>query len=389
MHLYLHVPFCARRCVYCDFAIAVRRTVPVAEFVQGVAQELAVRGLGGSVLHTVYLGGGTPSRLGGPGIAQLLGVVRDRFDIAPGAEVTVEANPEDVDEATALAWRAAGVTRLSLGVQSFDDRVLAWMHRTHRTADVTRAVAAARAAGITDLSLDLIFAMPEALPRDWQADLDAMLAVAPTHISVYGLTVEPGTPLGRWTARGEAVESPEERWAAECVAAHETLTAAGYEHYEVSNYAQPGHRARHNSAYWADRPFLGVGPSAHGFDGTRRRWNVAAYAEWLRTVQAGQDPLGGDEALTPSAREAERVYLGLRTTDGLAATPEEIAAAAPWIKAGWAERRPQVGSGPPDPASESGDRGPRHDSSEQLVLTMEGWLRLDALAASLTGVRSR
>lgn len=370
MHLYVHVPFCARRCVYCDFAIAVRREVPVADYVDGVRRELAIRGLVGATLRSLYLGGGTPSRLGAAGIAALLDVIRARFALAPDAEVTLEANPEDVTHEDARAWAAAGINRLSLGVQSFDDRVLAWMHRTHRRADTRRAVEAARAAGIDALSLDLIYGLPDDVPRDWDADLDALLALAPTHASLYGLTIEPGTPLGRWTERGSTGPAPDERWAADAVRAHERLTGAGYEHYEVSNYALPGHRAVHNSAYWADRPFLGVGPSAHGFDGAVRRWNLGAYAAWLTALREGRDPLDGVDPLDDGARVAEAVYLGLRTQDGLRLEPTDEPTVAPWVAAGW------------------GRIDPRH-GSRCLTLTMEGWLRLDALAASLTAVRSR
>ncbi len=370
MHLYLHVPFCARRCVYCDFAIAVRRRVPVEDFVEGVRRELALRAIRHDAIETLYLGGGTPSRLGASGVARLMDAVRERTALTATAEVTLEANPEDVTAESVQAWADAGVNRLSLGVQSFDDAVLAWMHRTHRTADVYRAVDVARARGITALSLDLIFAMPEEVPRDWARDLDAMIALAPPHVSVYGLTVEPATPLGRWAARGEVAESPEDRWAVEFALAHERLSASGYEHYEVSNYAQPGGRARHNSAYWAERAYLGVGPAAHGFDGARRRANLAAYVDWLEALRAGRDPVGTLEVLSEDDRIAERVYLGLRTRDGLPITEEERVVVQPWVTAGWATI---VGG---------------HDASARVVLTSEGWMRLDALAASLTSVRS-
>jgi oxygen-independent coproporphyrinogen III oxidase len=370
MHLYLHVPFCARRCVYCDFAIAVRRTVPVDDYLDGLARELVLRGIGPVVLDTLYLGGGTPSRLGASGIARTLDLVRRHATLAAGAEVTMEANPEDVTAEAVRRWIDAGVNRLSLGVQSFDDAVLAWMHRTHRHADVVRAVEVARAAGLSALSLDLIFAMPERVPRDWARDLDAMVAIAPPHVSVYGLTVEAATPLGRWAARGDVVESPEERWAAEFTLAHDRLTAAGYAHYEVSNYAQPGGRAQHNSAYWSDRAYLGVGPAAHGFDGTVRRSNIAAYAEWLAALRAGRDPVATSERLGAESRAAERVYLGLRTQDGLVLAAGERAIVEPWVKAGWARIEDW------------------HDSSERVVLTVEGWMRLDALAASLTSAGS-
>jgi oxygen-independent coproporphyrinogen III oxidase len=240
------------------------------------------------------------------------------------------------------------------------------MHREHTPEQVGRAVELLRSGGIVDLSLDLIFAVPDHLERDWARDLEGVVALAPNHVSVYGLTVEPHTPLGRWTARGEVAEAPEERYEQEFLLAHERLTGAGYEHYEVSNYGLPGHRAVHNSAYWRGVPYLGLGPSAHGFDGQERRWNVSAYAEWLRLVQGGADPRLGFERLGAAEREAEGVYLGLRTTDGLVLRQDEWTTVTPWLAAGWGVR--------------TGDR---------LVLTPRGWLRLDALAASLTSLRSR
>jgi oxygen-independent coproporphyrinogen-3 oxidase len=178
--------------------------------------------------------------------------------------------------------------------------------------------------------------------------------------------VEHGTPLGRWAARGAVHEADEDRYADEFLAAHELLGAAGFEHYEVSNFARPGRRARHNSAYWRGVPYLGLGPSAHGFDGQRRRWNASAYAEWVRTLADRRDPMAGDEPLDRDARAAEAVYLGLRTCDGLALLPGEADRAFRWVDAGWADL--------------VGDR---------LRLTATGWLRLDALAADLTAFRSR
>jgi oxygen-independent coproporphyrinogen-3 oxidase len=372
-HVYVHVPFCARRCAYCDFAIAVRSRVPVEEYVGALSGELALRvGAPGRQrdawrLDTLYFGGGTPSRLGGAGLARAVAAVRAHAQLEPGAEVTAEANPEDVTPEAVEAWVGAGINRLSLGSQSFDPAVLRWMHRTHDEAQIGRAVAVARAGGIENLSLDLIFALPDGLDRSWDRDLERVLALRPGHLSLYGLTVEPATPLARWVERREVTEADEERYAAEFTRAHEVLTAAGYEHYEVSNFARPGLRARHNSSYWAGVPYLGLGPSGHGFDGVTRRWNVASYPAWVAAVAAGRDPVAGSELLDESARDAERIYLGLRTSDGLALRPDESAVVDPWISAGWAERM-------------EGDR---------LRLTADGWLRLDALAASLTVVGSR
>ncbi|HKO15873.1 MAG TPA: radical SAM family heme chaperone HemW [Gemmatimonadaceae bacterium] len=368
-HVYVHVPFCARRCTYCDFAIAVRARVPAAEYVDAVARELALRFPGSDPwpVDTLYFGGGTPSKLGAEGVALLVETLRQRLSIAPGAELTLEANPEDVTVAGARAWRAAGINRLSIGSQSFDDRVLAWMHRTHDAAGIERAVGEARAAGITDLSLDLIFALPPEIPRDWERDVDAALRLAPTHLSLYGLTVEPAAPLGRWRARGIITEAPEERYEREFLHAHRALTAAGFEHYEVSNFARRGRRARHNSSYWTGEAYAGLGPAAHELMNGERRWNVAGYVAWRDRLASGADPIEGSERLTAENRAAEQVYLGLRTDAGLGVAGAELGHIRPWLEAGWGSLR----------------------QDGRLVLSPQGWLRLDSLAADLTLSRSR
>ena len=373
-HIYVHVPFCGRRCSYCDFAIAVRKTVPTDTFIDAIMAELVTRNVSLDMesLRTLYLGGGTPSKLGGPGIARLLHQLArvagvDKFSTSSGErEITIEANPEDVSAEAARLWAAAGVNRVSLGVQSFDPEVLQWMHRSHGPSAPGDAVATLRDAGINDISIDLIFALPGSLTRDWQRDLAAALDLRPTHVSLYGLTVESKTPLGRWTARGEVVEAPEERYADEFMEAHRQLCGSGFDHYEVSNYGLPGHRAKHNSAYWSGASYLGLGPSAHGFDGHTRRWNAPGYVEWLDRVGRGTDPREGDELLTASERESEAVYLGLRTSDGLHIRENELTTVTQWIDAGWAGL----------------DGG-------TLKLSAQGWLRLDSIAATLTSIRSR
>ena len=368
-HVYVHVPFCSRRCSYCDFSIAVRRVVPVEEYLSALDAELAVR-LGENEVaeaDTIYFGGGTPSRLGGNGVSRALGLVRKRFPAAAGAELTIEANPEDLTAENADAWVAAGINRLSLGSQSFDDAALRWMHRTHDASAIEQAVTTARAAGIANLSVDLIFALPDAVRRDFGADVERLFALRPDHVSLYGLTIEAGTPLGRWTSSGRTIERPEEGYESEYLLADRLLTAAGLEHYEVSNYGRPGFRSRHNSAYWASVPYVGLGPAAHGFDGTIRRWNTRAYAQWRDFALAGKDPLAGEERLNDENRLAERVYLGLRSDAGLPLLPGERDFVAPWEVARWVT----VGS------------------DDRIRCTPLGWLRLDALAAALTHERSR
>ena len=362
-HVYVHVPFCGRRCSYCDFSIAVRKQVPASRFVDAIQAELVTRSIGASSgpLASVYLGGGTPSKLGASiaDITKLISTIARR-PLAELGEVTVEANPEDVSISNVQAWRHGGVNRVSLGAQSFEPDVLAWMHRTHSSQMIRQAVEILRGEGIGNISLDLIFALPDQLHRDWRRDLEAAIALEPKHLSVYGLTVEPHTPLGRWTDRGGVANAGEERYEAEFLTADRQLAEAGFAHYEVSNYAKRGAESVHNSAYWSGARYLGLGPSAHGFDGECRRWNARDYTRWLELVEAGTDPVEGDETLWPAEVEAERIFLGLRTTAGLAATDREFERAAPWIAEGWARRE--------------GDR---------LILTPRGWLRMDSLAASL------
>ncbi len=368
-HIYLHVPFCARRCSYCDFSIAIRRTVPVDEYLGALEAELITRFGTRTATHvdTIYLGGGTPSRLGGAGVARALALVYARFRPVDGAEITIEVNPDDVTPEAASAWRDAGVNRVSIGGQSFDEAVLTWMHRTHDSAAIARAVRVVRGAGITNVSLDLIFALPESLGRNFENDVHRLLDLEPDHVSLYGLTIEPRTPLGRWVSRGLTVEQPEEGYEGDFLDAHRLLTHAGFEHYEVSNYGRPGRRARHNSAYWSGVPYVGLGPSAHGFDGQVRRWNARHFTEWRDLAVANADPIEGSEELTADNRVAEAVYLGLRSDAGLPMTQADAELVTRWSDAGWAH----VGA------------------DERIRCTAEGWLRLDALAAALTHHRSR
>ena len=366
-HLYVHVPFCARRCVYCDFSIAVRSRIPAHEYVDALARELDIRHRASSLaLDTLYFGGGTPSKLGPDGVKRAVAAILERATLLPGVEVTLEANPEDVDAVAVRAWRDAGVNRVSLGVQSFDDRVLRWMHRTHDAGAAVRSVELLRDGGIANVSIDLIFATPASLGRAWRSDLDRAVAVDVPHVSVYGLTVEPRTPLGRWVARSDVQEEPEETFESEFLEAHTTLTGAGFEHYEVSNYGRPGMHSRHNWAYWQRKAYAGIGPSAHEFDGQSRRWNVAAYADWMKRLADGRTPTEGAEAIGPSELAHEAAYLALRTTTGTIVRDSEMSMVRRWLEAGWASM-----------------------TGATMRLTAPGWLRLDSIATDLTDFRSR
>jgi oxygen-independent coproporphyrinogen III oxidase len=393
-HLYVHVPFCARRCSYCDFSIAVRAATPVDEYLIALRSELKLGAIDGVSLDTVYLGGGTPSRLGGVGVAGVLSAVRDHAQLAPGAEVTIEANPDDVNDIAVAQWLAAGVNRISLGAQSFDDAVLDWMHRTHNSGQIAQAVKAIRRGGIDNISLDLIFALPAHLERDWRKDVERALELAPAHVSLYGLTVEAHTPIAHWADRGAVVEGSETQYEEEFLFSHDAMRAAGFEHYEVSNFSLPGKASRHNSAYWTGAAYAGIGPSAHSFDGASRRWNVAAYAEWVKCLANSRQTVAGDETLTAENRDAEEIYLGLRTQKGLAIEESELPVIETWRVAGWAEIESIGVASTFEAASPSGldSRGSSHSVPAsypyRLRLTPTGWLRLDSIAADLAARRA-
>jgi oxygen-independent coproporphyrinogen-3 oxidase len=365
MHLYVHVPFCKRRCSYCDFAIAVRKQVPGDEFVELIKREYALRESPTEPLDTLYFGGGTPSLLSTDQIADLIGFFRSEIGFAnPTVEVTLEANPDDVSPETAGAWAAAGVNRCSLGVQSLQPAVLEWMHRTHTAGQALTAIGTLTRAGIASVSADVIFALPEALESDPLGDTEQLLEFELDHVSAYGLTVESGTPVAKWTQRGAVRHVADDVYEEEFLRLRGVLTGAGFEHYEVSNYAKPGRRSRHNSAYWTGAPYVGMGPSAHSFDGETRRWNLRDWAEYSRTVAGGADPLAGQETLSPTERLLEQWYLGLRRAEGVR-VPQGGEPVGPALDAavgaGWLEMEGPV-----------------------IRPTPHGWLRLDAIITSLT-----
>ena len=254
------------------------------------------------------------------------------------------------------------MNRLSIGVQTFDDQVLAWMHRVHSSDDSRRATDIARQGGISNFSIDLIFSLPREIARNWKDDLEQALAIDPPHISLYGLTIEPSTPLARWESRGAVTEGGEESYAEEFLLADALASARGYRHYEVSNFAKPGFESRHNSTYWTGEAYAGIGPSAHSFDGSTRSWNVAAYAEWQSRLDQNEPVIEGSEDLDGGNRAAEKVYLGLRTDSGYRAVGRDLELAGRWMGEGWARIDDDI-----------------------VRLTPEGWLRLDSLAAGLTG----
>ena len=329
--VYLHVPFCERVCPYCDFAVvAARRLEPEREdaYVAALLRELDLRkgDFAGLALASIYLGGGTPALLRPESLARLVAAVRAAFQAAGEPEVTLEANPSTLERARLPGFREAGVNRLSLGIQSFDDGVLKRLGRAHRAPEGRAAVRAARAAGFANLSLDLIFAVPGQGLAILEADLDEVAAIGPEHLSAYTLTVEAGTPYARAVGRGQLRLPPEEEVLAMLEAIPARLAPAGLEPYEISSLARPGAESVHNRRYWERLPVLGLGVGAWSSEprspaaphGARRAnpRDLAAYLDGLAASVDGRTP-AAEEILAPRVARGEAVFLALRTRRGL------------------------------------------------------------------------
>jgi oxygen-independent coproporphyrinogen-3 oxidase len=373
--LYVHVPFCVSLCPYCDFVVYAGAAARgpgarVAAFTEALLTEIRLRadaadaafGRAREPLRTVYLGGGTPTLLPSSSVASVLRLVRERFGIADGAEVTIEGNPGVDERGVAAELVAAGVNRLSLGVQAMDEALLRRLGRRHRPADVEAAIREARGAGIGSVSVDLLYDVPGQEPEDWARSLDSVLDLGVDHVSAYALTLDDPDAEGltgptgdhlptttgarRWRAAA-ARDQDEDRAAAQYRLAVARLGAAGLRGYEISNWGRPGHESRHNLAYWRRDPYEAVGPGAHAFDGVTRRWNAARLDGYLAALAAaaggasspgaggapGQPglpglpvlPPGGSEAVDEAGAAAEAVILGLRLDDGLPLTAAEAA----------------------------------------------------------------
>lgn len=314
-HAYVHVPFCRHRCGYCDFALVAGRDDLVDRYFAAIGRELErlSRPLD---LDTLYLGGGTPSHLGPEGIVRLFALLSTQLRPVAGAEVTIEANPNDVTEALAAAARDCGVTRVSLGAQSLDAGTLRALDRDHTADDVRRAVEILAGRGLA-VNVDLMTAAPGQSLADVARDLDAAVALGAIHLSVYCLTWEKGTRFESLRRRGTLERADEAVERAMLELTIDRLEAAGYEHYEVSNFARPGARCRHNEAYWDCRPWEAFGPGAARFDGRERITNHRSTTTWMRRVLEGADAVGDRDTMTAVEAAQERVVVGLRRRDGL------------------------------------------------------------------------
>ncbi len=312
---YIHVPFCQHRCGYCNFTLVAGRDDLIEAYLQALERELSWLGEPHEV-DTLFFGGGTPTHLPVKQLERLLEVVRRWFPLAAGGELSVEANPIDLNEAKSLVLAKAGVTRVSLGAQSFHDWKLGLLERDHCDLDIVASVESVRRFA-RSISLDLIFGVPGESLADWKQDLQAGMALAPDHISTYGLTFEKGTAFWSRLTHGELTRVHEETERHMYEAAIDTLTAAGYEHYEVSNFARPGHRCRHNETYWTGGGYYAAGPGASRFVGGRRETNHRSTTTYISRVLAGESPVGDTEELAPEDAARERLVFGMRRLEGI------------------------------------------------------------------------
>lgn len=391
--VYLHVPYCRVRCGYCDFNTYTNLDMgggaSASDYVATLADELAVAaramqdtGLPDRPASTVFLGGGTPTMLPAADLAHMLELVRTTWGLAQDAEITTEANPETVDEGDLASLAQAGFTRVSFGMQSAVPDVLATLDRIHRPERVAQVVAWARNVGL-NVSVDLIYGTPGESLNDWRRSVEAAIAVQVDHISAYALVIEKGTRMWTKVRRGELPMPSDDDEAVKYEVADQLLGEAGYQWYEISNWARPGYECRHNLAYWRDWDWYGAGPGAHSHFGDLRMWNTKAPVAWAAQVRAGRLPVSGHEVLGPLDRELERAMLGVRMREGLVL--------ADLVRSG--EATTQHGT-PVRLVSVVGDlvsRGlvdPAAALEGRIILTLKGRLFADAVTTALTGGNS-
>jgi oxygen-independent coproporphyrinogen-3 oxidase len=315
--LYIHIPFCRRKCPYCDF-YSVTETEPVADFLNALETEMRLYADRPLVFDTIYIGGGTPSVLSAEDILRILRAAGNAFQILPDSEITLEINPGTVTAEKLHRLRLAGINRISIGIQSFQQKNLQFLGRIHSSTQASATIQAARQTGFERIGLDLIYGLPNQTVEAWLADLAQAVAFVPEHVSCYALTYASGTPLSKDLAAGRLQAAGDETVAELFLKTSKFLQSCGYEHYEISNFARGiDSRSRHNCKYWTFAPFIGLGPSAHSFVEPQRWWNRADVQFYVEALKAKALPHEAQEALTPEQMMIEAVYLGLRQADGI------------------------------------------------------------------------
>ena len=315
--IYIHIPFCRQACHYCNFHFSTSMKLKNG-FLEALLNEISLQKnfLRAEVIETIYFGGGTPSLLSAEEIKTILEDIRSNYEVVAEAETTLEANPDDITFEKLTSWKQAGINRLSIGIQSFFEEDLKWMNRAHNAAQAEKCLGLAYDAGFDNLSIDLIFGAPTLTDSNWKYNVEKAISFNITHLSCYCLTVEPRTPLEKLINKKKLDGINSEDQARQFLLLLDWLSRAGYEQYEISNFCLPGKRSKHNSSYWQGKKYLGLGPSAHSFDGNSRRWNVANNAIYIQSLQKNIVPFEM-EILTPAQKLNEWIMTSLRTKEGL------------------------------------------------------------------------
>ena len=314
--IYLHIPFCRKACHYCNFHFSTQQDAQ-EQMVEALIKEAELRKLElQENIETVYFGGGTPSILPASSIARLIDTLRTHYHINEDAEYTLEANPDDISPEKAKAWKEMGINRFSIGIQTFNDAHLQQMNRAHHADQSSACIRIIRDAGFSNFSIDLIYGMPTQSIQEWEMDIDKAIALNIPHLSCYALTVEEGTALHHMSQQGKIAPVDPDHQARCFELLMEKTGVAGYHHYEISNLALPGHESRHNSAYWEGKPYMGLGPSAHSFNGRQRSWNISHNIDYLKAIAAGELPSTA-ETLSEMDLLNEYIMTALRSSKGL------------------------------------------------------------------------
>lgn len=368
--IYIHIPFCAKQCTYCDFHFSTTYAPYKTRMIEALVRELEMRAPGWQTepVETIYFGGGTPSLLSGEEISRLVQTVRQLYPAQHVGEITLECNPDDCSSENLAAWKNAGVNRLSVGIQSFTEAQLDWMNRTHSAPEGLEAVKRAKAAGFEKLTVDLMYGLPDLSPQAWEHQLQQVIALGVDHISAYCLTVEEKTPLAKWVKSGKIHPSDADQQSEQFEILVSTLAEAGFEQYEISNFAREGAYSQHNSAYWLGKKCVAIGPSAHGFDGANRYWNVANNQQYMQAVEGGELPQTIEE-LTTNDRFNELLLVGLRTKWGVSKSAlfSQLQPSASWFAS----------------VGEWKASGKLTETETHFFLTQEGRLLADAVASDL------
>ena len=328
--IYIHIPFCKQRCTYCDFHFSTSFGVYREAVIKAISQELILRKSEISEkIHTIYFGGGTPSLLYKSELELILNTVKDNFILGQNVEITLEANPEDISVENLILWKEQGINRLSIGLQSFKESDLTWMNRSHNVDEGIKSVKLAQSYGFKNISVDIMYGLPNLSSKEWNSHLQSVLALNVSHISAYCLTIEPKTALFQEVKKKKILPANDEVQSIQFEEMIEFLAINGYEQYEISNFARDEQYSKHNSNYWKGVPFLGIGPSAHSFNGTHRRWNISNNTKYYKTIWAGQTWYS-EELLSKEDQWNELFLTGLRTKWGV--SKEKIVALGGFLK---------------------------------------------------------